>query len=234
MSQGQREKLLQAGVIPQLIRVISTPVDIERFAAFESIASPSRMQLLNDLRAQTSTQGRKTILAVGRVDKAKDDSTLFKAVRYVKARKGRDNVCFWLVGFGLSKNIPGDLLDMVTGQGGVDSDDTPAYYYASDVIVSSSSSESFGKVLVEANACGKPVVATATLGAQEIIKDGYNGYLVPIGDSVKLAEKLIYLLENPAIAKQMGENGRILVREKFSHNTKKIIRFWEDMLAGNL
>ena len=59
--------------------------------------------------------------------------------------------------------------------------------------VSSSAHESFGKVLVEANACGKPVVAKTTTGAKDIVNDGVNAYLVPVGDAQALAEKKMLL-----------------------------------------
>jgi len=101
----------------------------------------------------------------------------------------------------------------------------------SAVFVSSSASESFGKVLVEANACGKPVVSTATTGAKEIIQDGVNGFLVPIGDAKALADKIIYLLNNPDKAKEMGENGRLLVKEKYGDNTQKIISAWQELMG---
>jgi glycosyltransferase involved in cell wall biosynthesis len=229
MSRGQKNKLLSSSFPPRLIRIISTPVDIERFAKFETQSNPDQKKLLQNLRQQTEADGRKTILWVGREDEAKDLPTLYKAVRYVKHKKGTDNVKFWMVG---KNTIPDDLVDMVTGKGGQDSKDLPAYYYASYLTVLSSSSESFGKVLVEANACGKPVIATATTGAQEIIEDGYNGFLVPINDWKALADKILYLLNHPEKARSMGENGRWLVQEKYGSNTEKIVQLWRDMEAG--
>ncbi len=100
--------------------------------------------------------------------------------------------------------------------------------------VSSSAHESFGKVLVEANACAKPVVATATTGARDIVQDGVNGYLVPVGDAAALAEKIVYLLQHPDEAKAMGERGRKLVAERFDgrKNTEAIIQFWQDIVKG--
>ena len=111
-----------------------------------------------------------------------------------------------------------------------------AYYKASDIFVLSSASESFGKVLVEANACGKPVVSTATTGAKEIVQDGYNGFLVPIGDYEALAEKILNLLDDPKKAKEMGENGKELMKQKFDGkiNTEKIVEFWDDIISNNL
>ena len=60
---------------------------------------------------------------------------------------------------------------------------------------------------MEANACGKPVVASRGCGAEEPVIHDYNGLLVPQSDVEATAEAIEYLLQNPQIAKKMGENG---------------------------
>jgi len=226
MSDGQKEKLIRKGISAKKIRVISTPVDIKRFENFGKSATDDQKKLLSGLRK--SIQNKKVILAVGREDKVKDWSTFYEAVRIIKKKKGTDDIFVWRVG---SKDFPNDLVDMVSVKDSENTQRLPAYYHLADVIVLSSLSESFGKVLVEANACGKPVVATATTGAQEVIKDGYNGFLVPIGDARILAEKISYLLDNPDKAEVMGKNGLKIVSEKYSDNTEKIIDFWKDLIG---
>jgi len=67
--------------------------------------------------------------------------------------------------------------------------------------------EGFGLVYLEANACGKPVVATRGCGAEEPVIHEYNGLLVPQSDVGATAEAVEYLLRNPQIAKKMGQNG---------------------------
>jgi N,N'-diacetylbacillosaminyl-diphospho-undecaprenol alpha-1,3-N-acetylgalactosaminyltransferase len=174
---------------------------------------------------------RKLILFVGRKDKVKDIGTFFKAMREVINKKGKDNVNFYLVGDYARKDIPDDLREAVfSGVDRMESKDMPATYYVSYLLVSASLSESFGKVMVEANACGKPVVATDTTGAKEIIKDGYNGFLVPVGDAEQLTEKILYLLDYSDKAKEMGENGRKVVKEKFSDNLQIITDYWKQIV----
>ncbi|MCB0638820.1 MAG: glycosyltransferase [Lewinella sp.] len=63
----------------------------------------------------------------------------------------------------------------------------------SDAYVSASRYESFGITMIEALACGAPVIATATAGARDLIHDGQNGYLVPLGDAARLAEAIVRL-----------------------------------------
>ena len=228
MSQGQIEKLVKAGISKTKIRVISTPVDLTRLENYP--LEPKHQKLMAQLKE--ALNGQKMILMVGRKDQVKDFETLFAAISLVKQKYS--NVTLWLLGNYKTKELDKDLVGLVNGVGNVDAEDLPAYYYTSDLAVLSSTSESFGKVLVEANACTRPVVATETTGTKEIIQQGYNGYLVPIKNPQALASRIVELLSNPQLANQMGENGRKLVQERFSHNTEKIIRFWEEIVNTNL
>lgn len=84
------------------------------------------------------------------------------------------------------------------------------------VLVLPSLSEGLGRVLVEAMACGKPVIGTDTGGIPSLIHDGINGFLVSPNDPGALAEKLIYLLSNEDEAVRMGARGREFVAQTFS------------------
>ncbi|MFA5029358.1 MAG: glycosyltransferase family 4 protein [Patescibacteria group bacterium] len=232
MSEGQKEKLIRAGISEKRIRVISTPVDLMKFETYGEKASEE--ELLRNLTV--SAREIKFVLMVGRKDLVKDFDTLFKAMNLVYEKHPETGL--WLVGnytnYSEVKqrlNLPADKIIFTSR---VSSNDLAAYYKIAYLTVLSSISESFGKVLIEANACGKPVVSTATTGAKEIIKDGENGFLVPIKDCKGLAKKIIYLLENPEVAKQMGEKGRTMVKEKFSDNTGKIIQFWNNIINNKL
>jgi glycosyltransferase involved in cell wall biosynthesis len=73
-----------------------------------------------------------------------------------------------------------------------------ACYAVADIVVSSSTSEGFGNVLVEAMAAGVPVVSTdAPHGPREILADGLFGRLVPVGDADALAQAIVYALSSP-------------------------------------
>jgi len=214
MSAGQKEKLIKTGIKEDKVRIISTPINLDR--CFNK-------------KSEIRGQNENVVLHIGRDDEVKDYDTLVKVFKIVKEKFP----LVTLVQIGAQKKlekakIKNGFTDFIM-QGRKDYDDVIDWIVASGILISSSTSESFGKVLVEANACGKPVVSTATTGAKEIIQDGYNGYLVPIGDAQALADKILYLLNNPGIAKQMGENGRKLVKEKFSDNTEKIINLWREL-----
>ena len=84
-----------------------------------------------------------------------------------------------------------------------------------DLLVSASRSEAFGMAMVEALACGVPVVATATDGAREIIEDGADGLLVPLGDVEALAAAVVSLLGDDARRRAFGERALASARERF-------------------
>ena len=65
-------------------------------------------------------------------------------------------------------------------------------------------------------AARKPVVATNVGGAAEVISENENGFLVESDDDRKMAERILFLLENPETAQAMGERGRKIVEQNFS------------------
>jgi glycosyltransferase involved in cell wall biosynthesis len=77
------------------------------------------------------------------------------------------------------------------------------------VAASASDHESFGMTIVEAMRCGAPVVSTdCPLGPREIISDGVDGYLVPMGDEAALAQKLLDLINKDELRQRMAEAAR--------------------------
>lgn len=221
MSQGQKEKL---GKYKDKARVISVPVDIDKYQRSEILPTP-RLRRAN--RGQRSEV--KTVLHVGRDDIVKDYRILIQVFKIVKDKI--PEVRFVQAGADREIKKEMDYVE-VELKGRLNSQDLINIYHSSDIVILSSTSESFGKVLVEANACGKPVVSTATTGAKEIIRDGVNGFLAPIGDAEALAEKIVYLLENSDKAREMGENGRKLVEEKYGDNIEKIINLWKELIEN--
>ena len=79
-----------------------------------------------------------------------------------------------------------------------------------------SSQESFGMVYLEAWALAKPVVALDIPALREVIDDGADGFRVPPGDAVALAERLSQLLADPALAARMGAAGQRKAQDRFT------------------
>jgi glycosyltransferase involved in cell wall biosynthesis len=84
-----------------------------------------------------------------------------------------------------------------------------------DVLAHLSLREGLPRAVVQALASGKPAVGFELDGTPEVILDGKTGFLAKPGDVRTVAEKLIYLIENPAKAAEMGAEGRNMVSEKF-------------------
>ncbi len=94
-----------------------------------------------------------------------------------------------------------------------------AYYHACDILVlpSTARSEAFGLVILEAMACGKPVVSTELgTGTSYANLDGQTGLVVPPGDTRALADAMKRLLGDAALREEMGARGRERVRREFA------------------
>jgi glycosyltransferase involved in cell wall biosynthesis len=85
-----------------------------------------------------------------------------------------------------------------------------------DVFVVPSLQEGIGLSIMEAGACGVPVVASRVGGIPEVVTDGENGLLVPPGDPTAIARAVSSLLGDPVKARNMGLRAREIVAEKFS------------------
>lgn len=101
--------------------------------------------------------------------------------------------------------------------GRVSRDQLPRYYVSADVFVSpATGAESFGIVLLEAQACGAPVVASHIPGYAQVIRDGENGILVPPRSPRHLARALLELYEHPDLAHRLREAGFRVVRTRYA------------------
>ena len=94
--------------------------------------------------------------------------------------------------------------------------DVLSVHKAFDIFVMSSVTEGFGTSLLDAMACGKPVVATSTGGIPEIVADGETGILVPPRDPAALAAAIVRLLRDEELRHRMGAAGRARVKQKFT------------------
>jgi glycosyltransferase involved in cell wall biosynthesis len=99
----------------------------------------------------------------------------------------------------------------------------PRYYEEASILCVPTIREAFGCVFVEALSYGLPVVATRLGAISEFVIDGETGYLVEHGDVTGLAERLIALLDDPALCRRLGLSGYALTKERYN---------WETTAAG--
>ena len=85
-----------------------------------------------------------------------------------------------------------------------------------DVFVLSSVTEGLGTSLLDAMACGKPIVATTAGGIPEVVEHGVTGFLVPPRDHQALAHAIVTLLKDPALRERLGAAGLARVRERYT------------------
>ena len=229
MSQGIKDKLVDSGTKAEKIRVISTPVSLIKFGNWDNNQAAE---------IKNKYQGKIIILFVSRLTKEKDLPTLLKAL--VEVKKNFQNFVLLVLGEGdckegwqkLVKEM--DLENEVKFLGQIEHEDLVNYYPTAEFVVNSSTSESFGKIFVEAAACGRPAVATATTGAKEIIIDNQTGLLSPVGDSFGLAANILKLLQNNSLAENLGQQAKESVAKRFDGgiNTQEIIKFWEEIVQN--
>lgn len=102
------------------------------------------------------------------------------------------------------------------------------------VSVLASKSEGLPNSVLESMAAGRPVVATAVGGTRELVEDGVTGFLIPPGDPVALADRIVRLLKDPSLARGMGERGRRKVEREFTlgRMAGQFGDLYRDLLAG--
>ena len=106
------------------------------------------------------------------------------------------------------------------------------YYSYGSVFVMPSVEEGMAMVMLQAMACGLPVICTTNTGGEDIVRDGVDGFIIPIRDLKALREKILYLYENPSICYEMGRQARERVKNNFTWDNygEKIIKCYEKAL----
>ncbi len=194
---------------PEKIKVVYNPVSLEEiiFKSQKAVEHP----FFKDGNAQV-------IISAGRLVKLKRYDRLLRVFSLI--RKSQKTARLIILGKGILKRELENLalkLKINKFVSFVGYKDNPyAWMSKADIFVLSSAYEGFPNVLIEAMACGVPVISTDCLsGPREIITNGKNGILVPVGDERKLAEAILDLLNNEK------------KRKKFSLEAKKRVKDFE-------
>jgi glycosyltransferase involved in cell wall biosynthesis len=111
--------------------------------------------------------------------------------------------------------------------------DMPEVFANSTIAALPSYREGLPKVLIEAAACGRPLVATNVPGCREIVRHGENGLLVPAKDPAALEHALEILVGDPALRCKMGARGREMVEQEFAdeHVVSATLNIYEELLS---
>jgi phosphatidylinositol alpha-1,6-mannosyltransferase len=203
------------GLPPERVRVLHPGADTQRFVP----ASPDP-----ERRARLGWGGRTVLLTVGRLQKRKGHDQVIRALPQV--RRAVPDVLYAIVGDGEERPALEALVDEtglrghVQFLGALDDDGLVNCYQQCDLFVLANRQvgqdiEGFGMVLVEAQACGKPVVAGTSGGTAETLCDPETGRLVDADDPARLAEVLVALLQDAQGRRRMGQAARPWAVEQF-------------------
>lgn len=220
VSRYVKEMLINLGLPAGRIEVVGCGVDPE---AFRGYGHP-------DLARQKLGIGNeKIILTVARLVARKGQDVVLRALPRILERV--PNAKYFVVGKGSYETKLRDLTrelnleSHVVFAGFVPQDELPLYYWASDVFVmpsrierGSGDVEGFGISFLEANVCGKPVVAGRSGGVEDAVVHGKTGLLVDPESEEIVAEKIIELLTNEKLAATLGSQGRNRILGQFTWN----------------
>lgn len=219
---------------PEKIRVIHRGADVERFRP-ELASGPRIMQLAQSWHLP---EDKPVILMPGRITRWKGQHVLLEALHKLPHR---NFVCILLGESGHHTGYKQELeamieqLDLV-GHARIIPPTThmvDAYALAHMVVVPSIEPEAFGRVPVEAQAMGKPVITTDHGGACETVEHGITGWRIKPNDADALADAIQQVLNLPAeTLQQMGETSRQRVCEHFSTAAmcNKTLDLYEELL----
>jgi phosphatidylinositol alpha-mannosyltransferase len=205
--------------------IIPNGIDFERFAG-DHVRPIERY-----------ADGRPNILFVGRLEPRKGFRYLLRAFPHVKEEFPKARL---IVVGAYERDEMADHLRYVrehhlTGVkfvGRVSDEDLPRYYRTCDVFCAPSTGfESFGIVLLEAMATGKPTVATNIPGYRDVLEEGKEGYLAEPKNERSLASALIRVLKDPAAREEMGARGRVKAhRYSWRQVALQVLAFYEELL----
>ena len=206
--------LIENGVSAEKILKVPYGVDTDRFR-------PSRVRPSDRFR----------VLFVGRIEPLKGFQFLLEAWR----RLGLVNAELLLIG-GITSAASREILSRYEGSftylGNIPKHDVHQWFQQADVLVLPSLVEGSALVTYEGLAAGLPVIATPNCGS--LVRDGVDGFIVPVQDVDAIADRLQVLHANPAMREQMGASGRRSVEDQYTwhHYRARIVSAYRAILSG--
>lgn len=204
LSDSSKADVVRLGIPDRQIAVIPPGTDFDRFHPAQSAVS--------NLRSEVPV-----VLHVGRLKKYKSTDHLLKATNLLKGKGRRFKVV--IVGDGddlprlkeLSAKL--GIAEMVEFTGFIPEDEKLAWYHQAAMLTENSVKEGWGLIVMEANACGTPVVVARSPGLVDSSKNGVNGLFYEYGNIPELAEKIDLLLAEPETREQLGRKAIAWARQ---------------------
>jgi glycosyltransferase involved in cell wall biosynthesis len=206
------------GVSSDRITVIRNGVDSNIFSG-----QYSKNKILNTLKSNGyDLKDKFIIISVGSLKPEKGQIFLLEAVRKLVVEDGITQLTVIFAGDGPDmKKLStyrkhNKLCNNVFFLG--NRSDIPELLTIADLLVSTSvgSHEGLSNVMLEAMSSSVPVIATKSVGTEEVVQDGYNGFLIPQGDHVFLATIIRSLIDNPKLLLKISNNSKTTAENNFS------------------
>jgi len=206
-------------------------IDLKRFI---NLKEPSilRKQFFGDLSDNVFIAGMVAVF-----EPRKDYKTLIESA--INILNSNFNIRFILIGSGSTLNeikdmIPEPYYNKIIFLGNRNDVESIVNVFDLGILCTNSDyhGEGISNSILEYMALGKPVVATYGGGTNEVVKDGYNGYLVDSGSVKQLTDKIQEFLNNRQLAKEFGMNGRKIVLQKFNSSkmSQEYYRLFEELI----
>ena len=226
VSTAIKNQVLNLGVVWKKTKVIPMGVD-------DSIFNPN---MKYNIKKSYNVEGHYLILFVGRLSEEKGVAYLIEAMPEIL--KEIPNISLMIIGDGPEKNNLEELVKRlnlaknIIFRGWIPNKDLNKVYRNADIFVLPSLREGLPVVLLEAMACGTPVVASKVGGIPDIIKNGENGFLIEPKNSKEFADKIIRLLLDEKLKQKFSEEGLKIVQKRFSWNVvvEKFVEIYRDLL----
>ena len=226
VSHDTRNEYITLGVPEEKIEVVPNGVNLDRFYPMEKSEARSALGLPED---------RPIVLFAGYLRPRKGVQHLIEAVPKLVREY---NALFVLLGEGGMRHeleeklrkyhLEGDVML----KGTIPHDQMPFYENAMDVLILPSLAEGRPNVVLEAMACGKPVVATSVSGIPELVQDGKTGILIPPSDVEAIKDALSRILTDSELGRRMGREGKKAIVEmnlSWGNYAKNMIRIYEEV-----
>ena len=192
----------------------------------EVFPPPTRKQLVELQNKLSIPEGQRVIFALGRIVLKKGFDTLIRAVPYVREKCLQTTVIIGGDGSDLARlkalAVEQGVSDIIRFTGTINRLEVPTYFYLCDLFVLPAIVDPKGNmdgcpiVILEAMACGKPVVSSEISGIPIIVQNGKTGLLVEEKNPETLAAAIVSLLKNPAKREQFGRAGQQRIRHELT------------------
>lgn len=194
---------------------------------------PGSMDVVQEMPQRAKYQN--SILFVGRLEPRKGADVLCSAMEKIWARYPETELYFLGREAGLTKYellnlIPEKFRDRLRFMGFVSRKLLAEYYAKAALYVAPTQHETFGYTILEAMSFGVPIVSTEAGSVPELIEDGMNGSLVPVGDTSALSDAILDLLQNPEKRERFRKNGLLKAAEfKIEKIGPRMLEFYESL-----